>query len=75
MYKEGIRWTESYYHQLEPTSTDTEFLVLDYILTISMTILQDNYHDHPVTLVMLIIMMLIIMNNDVNHLRSLVTQT
>ena len=55
LYKEGIRWTESRtkhsVDQLDPIRTDTQFLVLDFILTISMTILQDNYHDidHPVT--------------------------
>ena len=67
MYKKGIRWTE--FCQMEPFTTDVEsemkFMVLDYILTISITILQDSYHDHPVTLAMLII--IIIISQELGH--------
>ena len=71
MYKEGIRWTE--FCQMEPFTTDEidsissemKFVVLDYILTISITILQDRYHDHPVTLVMLIL--IIIISQELGH--------
>ena len=54
MYKEGIRWTELVeyrsYFQLEPDRTNTKLVVLDCILTMSMTILQeDSYHDRPET--------------------------
>ena len=47
MYKKGIRWTELLelenhpILQLEPFETNTKFVVLDYILTIFMTILQE----------------------------------
>ena len=50
MYKEGIRWTESL-QSIGLTDIRTQSMVLDYILTISM--IYD--YDHPVTLVMLII--------------------
>ena len=69
MYKEGVRWTERLtkhsVHPLEPFRSVVKFVVLDYILTISITVLQDNYHDHPLTLVMLI---LITKSQELGHM-------
>ena len=55
MYKKGIRWTE--YMESEGIGKhDIKIMVLDYILTISKTIDHPhNYQDHPVALVILII--------------------
>ena len=55
MYKKGIRWTE--YMESEGIGKhDIKIMVLDYILTISTTIDHPhNYQDHPVALVILII--------------------
>ena len=53
MYNEGIRWTESL-QSFGLTDIRTQSMVLDFILTISMI----NDHDHPVTLVMLVVIII-----------------
>ena len=58
MYKKGIRWTE-YMESESIGKHDLKYMVLDFILTIS-TLIDHlyNYRDHPVTLVILIIIII-----------------
>ena len=58
MYKKGVRWIE--YSESEGIGKhDTKHMVLDYIITISTTIDHPyKYHDHHVTLVILIIIII-----------------
>ena len=60
MYKAGVRWTEF----LEPLSTHKAHLVPDNILLNHPYGYQDNCHDHPVTQVMLIV---IIISQELGH--------
>ena len=58
MYKKGVRWIE--YSESEGIGEhDTKHMVLDYIITIFTTIDHPyKYRDHPVTLVILIIIII-----------------
>ena len=58
MHKKGIRWTE-YMESESIGKHDLKYMVLDFILTIS-TLIDHlyNYRDHPVTLVILIIIII-----------------